>query len=168
MTSGPKPRLALDTNVLFDLADGKEFASTILEVLMEKNITVHIPPTVLIELEHEICDPASPLKGRRAEQSFDCIRRWKMVPILLDEVQMGIAKEFYKALVLASLLPVAETHDGDILAEAALGGAEYLLTSDKHLLQMDREKLHAVFAKQSLHPVQVVPPRAFYTRVRHM
>jgi hypothetical protein len=44
MSPGSKPQLALDTNVLFDLADGKDFASTVLEVLREEKATVTVSP----------------------------------------------------------------------------------------------------------------------------
>jgi hypothetical protein len=60
MVPGSRPQLALDTNVLFDLADGKDFASTVLEVLGEEKATIKVSPTVMIELEYEITHPVSP------------------------------------------------------------------------------------------------------------
>jgi predicted nucleic acid-binding protein len=59
--------LALDTNVLFDLADGRDFAVTVLEVLAEETATVKISPTVMVELEYEITHAPTVQKARRAE-----------------------------------------------------------------------------------------------------
>ena len=65
MAPGIKPLLALDTNVLFDLADERDFAETVLEVLREEKIVVKVPPTVMVEIEFEMTHPSSPEKEKR-------------------------------------------------------------------------------------------------------
>ena len=131
--------MALDTNVLFDLADGKDFACTVLEVLREEKATVKVSPTVIIEIAYEITHPASSQKARRAEQAFECLHTWSITPFSLAPIQHAIAMEFSNSLQHAGMLPHGEFHDGCILAEAALCPLEFLITSDRHLLATDRE-----------------------------
>jgi predicted nucleic acid-binding protein len=89
------------------------------------------------------------------------VRGWKLKPIRLEASKLGIAKEFAKTLLHTGLLPANEFHDGCILAEAAQGSAHFLLTSDKHLLNIDREKLHLLFQEKQLPKVEIVSPRRF-------
>jgi predicted nucleic acid-binding protein len=166
MPPGSKPLLALDTNVLFDLADRKEFAEAVLEILQEQKATVKVSPTVLLELEYELEHPASPEKAKRAERAFRCFRTWDITPFTLAPVQHAIAKEFSKRLQGAQLLPDVEFHDGCILAEAALWPVEFLVTSDIHLLSIDREKLRAHFKAQELPVVDVVSARNLFARTK--
>lgn len=42
-----KKLLAADSNLLFDLAEKKDFALTFLEVAKEKSFTLQLPPTVV-------------------------------------------------------------------------------------------------------------------------
>lgn len=168
MGSGLKPQLALDTNVLFDLADGRDFATTVLEVLAEEKATVKVCPTVLVELEYEINHPSSEQKARRAEKAFQCFHTWNITPFSLAPVQHAIAKEFSDSLQNAGVLPHGELHDGCILAEAALCPLEFLLTSDQHLLSIDSEKLQAIFKAQDLPKVQIVSPRHLYVLLKRM
>ena len=45
-----KKRLALDTNILFDLAAGEDFAHDFIGVFIEKGYVFSVPPTVVQEL----------------------------------------------------------------------------------------------------------------------
>ena len=49
---GQKKRLALDTNLLFDLAAEKDFAHTFREVYQERGYSLAVPPTVIQELAY--------------------------------------------------------------------------------------------------------------------
>jgi predicted nucleic acid-binding protein len=158
--------VALDSNVLFDLADGKEFAATALEVLRENEAKVFVPPTVFIELLYEVEHCTSPEKGKRAERALDGVRAWNVKPISLTPTKLAIAKEFSNHLRDLRLLPNSEFHDGCILAEAALWPVAFLLTSDEHLLSIDRESLQKCFDERQLARVEIVSPRGFYNRVK--
>lgn len=46
----PKRQLAVDTNVLFDLAGDRDFAHTFREVFQERGYVIKVPPTVIQEL----------------------------------------------------------------------------------------------------------------------
>jgi len=166
MPPGSKPQLALDTNVLFDLADRKDFAETVLEILQEEKATVKVSPTVIVEMEYEITHPSSPQKAKRAERAFQCIPAWGITPFTLAPVQHAIAAEFSKALQHARILPDGEFHDGCILAEVALCPLEFLVTSDTHLLSIDREKLRAFFKAKALPVVDIVSARNLFARLK--
>lgn len=166
MAPESKPQLGLDTNVLFDLADEQDFAGTVLEVLKEEKATVKVSPTVLIEIEYEIMQPASPQKARRAEHALRCLPSWGITPFTLAPIQLAIAAEFSRSLQQASILPDGEFHDGCILAETALCPLEYLLTSDLHLLSLDREKLKFMFRERGLPNVHVVSARNLYALLK--
>jgi len=47
-----RKQFALDSNVLFDLAEGKDFAHTFKEIAEERGYALRIPPTVVQELSH--------------------------------------------------------------------------------------------------------------------
>jgi hypothetical protein len=47
---GKKKLLALDTNLLFDLAADKDFAHTFREVYQERGYSLVVPPTAIQEL----------------------------------------------------------------------------------------------------------------------
>lgn len=166
MAPKSKPQLALDTNVLFDLADGKDFAGTVLEVLKEEKATVKVSPTVMMELEYEIIHPASPQKGKRAERAIHCIHSWDITPFRLAPIQLDIAVEFSKSLQYARVLTDGEFNDGRILAEVALCPLEFLLTSDTHLLSINREKLKVLFTERELPVVEVISARNLYSRLK--
>jgi len=168
MVSGIKPRLALDTNVLFDLAEGRDFAITVLEVLVEESAHINVCPTVLVEMEYEISHPASVQKARRAERAFECIRSYGITPFTLTPVQHALAQRFSNSLQDTGVLPHGEFHDGCVLAEVALCPLEFLLTSDKHLLSIDTEALRGNFRHFHLPSVQIVSPRHLYVLLKRM
>jgi hypothetical protein len=155
--------VALDSNVLYDLAAQEEFALAGLEVLKEQGIGLFIPLTVFIELEFEIRHGQSPQKAARATRAMENIPAWKMKVMRLDPHKMGIAHEFSKAIRNAQLLPYEECNDGDILGEATQHPVEFLLTSDKHLLKIDRDQLQALYRSKHLPKVEIVSPWRFFT-----
>lgn len=155
--------VALDSNVLLDLAAKEEFALAGLEVLKEQDAELFIPPTVFIELEFEIRHGQSPQKVARATRAMENIPAWRMKVMRLDPHKMGIAHEFSKAIRTAQLLPHEECNDGDILGEATQQPVEFLLTSDKHLLRIDRDQLHALYRAKDLPKVEIVSPWRFFT-----
>lgn len=165
MPPPPKPTLAVDSNVLFDLADGKRFAETAIEVLKEQGATILVTPTVLIELQYEIENPATAKKGKLAQRAKESLHTWEIERVQLEDVDLHIAMQFSKAIRNARLLPGEEINDGCILAETALGEAQYLLTSDTHLLGIDRDKLDALLREKDLPKVHPVSPRVFCAKL---
>jgi hypothetical protein len=59
----------------------------------------------------------------------------------------------------SSLIPVTEQNDGKILAQTPLVGIPMLVTSDKHLLDIDEDVLLLAFNEADLLPVHPVHPK---------
>ncbi len=66
----------------------------------------------------------------------------------------------------ASLLPETERNDGKILAQTSLMGIPVLVTSDKHLLDIDEESLVLAFNEADLFPVHPAHPRRLLKAIR--
>jgi hypothetical protein len=156
--AAPKKPLAVDSNLLFDLAEKKDFALTFLEVAKEKNYTLNLPPTVVQELTFAAFHKSG-VEQKLALAALQNLRGWGIVPFDLAAVEHGITEQFARRLHELKLLPEAELHDGLILAETGLAGIPLLVTSDKHLLDIEADELARVCRERHIMQVSVVHPR---------
>jgi predicted nucleic acid-binding protein len=154
-------RVAVDTNVVFDLAAGKDFAAAAVQVLQAQNVELYLPPTVFVELRMEADHGHFPPKQALAKRALEGLQKWGFKPIVFDRAQLDFAHGFAKALRVERLLPAEEVNDARILGESAFFPVEFLLTSDKHLLGIDREQLHVLLAAKQFSKVEIVSPRRF-------
>jgi len=155
---GKKKPLALDTNLLFDLAAGKDFAHTFREVCRERGYSLVVPPTAIQELAYCALEKQcaeTPLALKALQQ----MRSWNLSPFDLKSVGHGITEQFAEKLLRAGLLPEGEFHDGLILAETALAGIPVLVTSDGDLLDIEETELRVQFEDADLSPVQICHPK---------
>ena len=155
---GPKKLLALDTNLLFDLAAERDFAHTSREIYQKRRYSLAVPPTVIQELTYcalEKQSPETPLALKALQQ----MRAWRLSPYDLKSVGHGITEQFSRRLMQLGLLPEGEFNDGLILAETALAGIPVLVTSDSDLLDIDEVALRVRFGESDLSPVQIVHPK---------
>jgi len=149
-------RLAVDTNVLLDLADKVEEVLDAFDTLVERvpHADCLVPPSVLDELAY-LCDFGQTERVRRsAQEAMKQLRRERRFRSLLeppfDPAQAErLASEFRHR----GLLPQFEVHDSRILAEATLLACAILVTSDAHLRAIDHERLTLL-----LHPHELAPP----------
>ena len=156
--TGPRKQLALDTNVLFNLADGKDFAHAFREAFLAASYSLRFSPTVLQELV------AAELEGdarerRLAATALSNVVRWQIRPFDLTSVEESIAGQFAHRLLTAGLLPPEEFNDALIVAETSVAEIPLLVTSDQHLLDMDEEALGLLFSQADLPPIRVAHPR---------
>lgn len=155
---GQKKRLALDTNLLFDLAAEKDFAHTFREVYQERGYSLAVPPTVIQELAYCALEKQcaeTPLAAKALRQ----LRAWGLSPFDLKSVGHGITEQFSQKLMRVGLLPEGEFNDGLILAETALAGIPVLVTSDADLLDIEEIPLRVQFEESDLPPVQICHPK---------
>ena len=135
--------IALDTNILLDLADGNEPVLDAIATTRRrlKQARMIVTPTVLHELAN-IMDDGETVEIRQAALiAAQKIRHpWQIEPANLVPVGHGIVERIADRLRGAGLLPPEEQNDSLILAEAALLGCSMLLTSDAHLRGLDHEK----------------------------
>ena len=71
----------------------------------------------------------------------------------------GITEQFAQLLFLKKMLPDDELNDGLILAETALAHIPVLVTSDRHLLDIEASELKVIFDERDLFPVTVFHPK---------
>ncbi len=155
---GKKKLLALDTNLLFNLAADKDFAHTFREVYQERCYSLVVPPTAIQELAYCALEKQcaeTPL----ALKALQLMRSWNLSPFDLKSVGYGITEQFAEKLLRAGLLPEGEFHDGLILAETALAGIPVLVTSDADLLDIEETELRVQFEAADLAPVQICHPK---------
>jgi hypothetical protein len=69
-------------------------------------------------------------------------------------------------LIDSSLIPQAEQNDGKILAQTSLVKIPLLVTSDKHLLDIDDNELLLAFNDADLSPVHPSHPRRLLKALR--
>jgi predicted nucleic acid-binding protein len=154
----PLKRLALDTNILFDLASGEDFAHDFRETFQEHGYALWVPPTVVAELTYKASERKSGTQ-QLALAALQSLLSWGIRPYDLKAVGHGITEFFAKYLIRKGLLPDNEFHDGVILAETALGDIPILATSDKHLLNIEESDLKLAFDAQDLMQVTPLHPR---------
>lgn len=135
VTENPKRWLvAVDTNVLMDMADGNEpTLNAVAECRGRTGIALIVPPTVVQELAYGAENWKPSERRDLARKSLSCLLEWGMTPINFIPAGHGICEQLAQALIDRGLLPEGEWHDALVLAEAALCDASALLTWDDHL-----------------------------------
>jgi hypothetical protein len=165
MAATPDKLLALDANVLFDLAAEKDFAHQFREAFLTRGYGLLIPPTAVQELVHSV-ELGRGTRAQLAEKALKSMLNWGIKPFDFVGVGHGITQQFYERLVKKGMLPIEEKHDGFILAETALRCVPVLVTCDKHLLSMDVNLLRSQFEDADLFPVATLHPGTCWRAIR--
>jgi hypothetical protein len=161
-----KKQLSLDTNFVFDLAADKEFAHDFREIFQRKGYAFVLPPTAAYEL-HLIFTHGDSVEDRElARTALICLLQWEIRPFDLDSTAEAICEQFVRGLLRQRLLPEDEFNDGLILAESSLAKIPLLVTSDKHLLDIDENSLLLAFNEADLPPVRPVHPKNLLRALR--
>jgi hypothetical protein len=157
MAANPKKSLALDANVLLDLAEESDFAHEFIEEFAKRGYSFLIPPTVSTELDILATFGGTPQR-RFARISLEKMATWGCQPFTLSSTDLAIAARFAAQLLELRLLPEAELNDGKILAQTSLAQIPLLVTSDKHLLDISEDTLLLAFNDADLPPVHPAHP----------
>ena len=165
MAASPKKSLALDTNLLLDLAGEEDFAHEFRDEFSRRDYLRFVPPTVVAELAFfaALKDAAQQEIAAKALQEIGV---WKCQPFTLSSTQLAIAILFAARLMDSSLIPETEQNDGKILAQTSQAGIPMLVTSDKHLLDIDEDALMLAFNEADLSPVHPVHPKRLLRALR--
>jgi hypothetical protein len=91
---------------------------------------------------------------------------WDVIPLHLSAVEAGIAERLANRFLELRLLPACECNDALILAETALAKVPLLVTSDRHLLDMDEDALALAFSDADLPAAHAVHPKAMVNALR--
>jgi hypothetical protein len=163
---GPKKQLSLDANFVFDLAAEKEFAHDFLEVFQRKGYALLLPPTAFHELHTILIEGDIEAERKLAGIALRCVTQWSIRPFDLDSTAEAICMQFVRSLVHQRLIPEEEFNDGLILAETSFEQIPLLVTSDKHLLEIDEDALLLAFNEADLSPVHAVHPKRLLRALR--
>ena len=142
------------------MAARADFAHTLREIAIERGYQILCPPTVVQELTLKATAKASSDQAL-ALTSLICMREWEIKPYDLISIGHGITEQFAHRLIQKRLLPDDEINDGLILAEVALyaEGIPVLVSSDRHLLDIEEDELRSVFEEKDLPYVSVLHPK---------
>ena len=165
MAASPKKQLALDTNLLLDLAEGHDFAHEFREEFQARGYDFLLPPTAAAELNTLSIYGGEPEKTF-ANAALNELRNWRCEPFPLSDVKLAIAEQFRHRLSDLMLIPDEEWNDGLILAESSLAGIPLLVSSDKHLLNIDADALLLAFNEADLLPVHPLHPKRLLRALR--
>jgi predicted nucleic acid-binding protein len=154
-----RKRLALDTNLVLDLAEGAEFAHAFRELFQERGYVLYVSPTVVTELNENRVHQSSAFKRKLSLTALLNLRSWGLRPFELAPLQTAIAERFASKLLEKRLLPEEELSDAMILAETSLAQIPLLVTSDKHLRDIDEDALLLAFNEADLFPARPAHPK---------
>ena len=143
------PLIAVDTNVLIDLADENEIVLDCFSTIRRKfpSAPVIVPPTVIVELADIASDWNIKPEGKLALSALQNIRsKWAFHPMNCVPVGHGIVEETARKIRSAGLIPNEEIHDSYIIAESALANATLLLSSDAHMKDINQAALGDVLS----------------------
>lgn len=158
--------LALDTNLVLDLAEEADFAHTFKETFQERGYSLRVPPTAALELHENLVYSPTARQRELSRIALQNLRAWGLRVIDLSELEQPLAEQFGRKLSERGLLPAEELHDGTILAETSLANITVLVTSDKHLLDIDEEALLLAFNDAHLLPAHPVHPKRLLRALR--
>jgi hypothetical protein len=117
-----------------------------------------VPLTVVAELAFFASLEGAP-QQELANVALEKMSLWKCRPFTLSSTQLSIAVRFAARLMDSSLIPGTEQNDGKILAQTSLAKIPLLVTSDKHLLDVDEDSLLLSFNDADLLPVHPSHPK---------
>jgi hypothetical protein len=136
--------VAVDTNVLLNLAEGVEVVIDCLETVKKRlqNPKIIVLPTVILELidisEHDDDDH---LKSLAKSSLTSILDPWGFLPVNCVPVGHGIVEQIGRKIREKGLIPEDEIHDSFLIAEAALYEATILISSDSHIKDIDQKML---------------------------
>ena len=144
MAGSPKKSLALDANLLLDLAEERDFAHEFKEEFQGRGYTLAVTPTALAELD-VLALGGGPDQRHFADIALEKLISWGCQPFALSSTCLAIAAQFGPRFLELRLLPDTEVNDGKILAQTSLMAIPLLVTSDRHLLDIEEEALLLAF-----------------------
>ena len=162
----PNRLVAVDSNILFSLAEEKDEAVEVWQLLCERlrPVMLVVPPTVLGELGDKSLAENTPL-ARLARKVLRGLRaRWNFQPVELRPAQEELSKQVARRILERELMPADERNDALIVAESAVLECTLLVSEDSHLDGIDRAALKSLLAKLRLSAPAIATPRALIRR----
>jgi hypothetical protein len=153
-----------------DLGRKVDAALSLREISIENGYSLHIPPTVFEELAR-LTENADLETRKIAAVALSKLAEFRILPLDLPPESDAIADEFSRLLRRTGAIPDSEVNDGIILAEASLGEAALLVSSDSHLIMIEPDDLRMYFMARDLTPIPVTTPHKilrFFEKLQRM
>ena len=166
MASAMRTVRGICSNLVLDLAEGADFAHGFKQLFQERGYALRLPPTAALELNENRLHAHEPRKRELSRIALLTLRKWGLRPFELSPLQHSIAEQFATKLAARRLLPPEEFNDAAILAETSMAQIALLVTSDKHLLDIDEDALLLMFNEADLSPVRPVHPKRLLRALR--
>lgn len=156
------PNLAVDTNILFAMADGQEAVATMAKLAKGGRALLFVPPECLAELSYAFS------KGDRdAGEAIRIIGKTAgLSPMILTSTQQAIAGSLARRLLSEEIIHTDEKRDAMALAQAVAGEMSAFITFDNHFLSIDRRKFSALLLTEHLPPIAILSPIDFIKAAR--
>jgi hypothetical protein len=155
------PLVAVDANVLLDLADDFSPVWDAIDTIRNRLRGVRIVATSSAAQEVAWLSEHGPSAECRA-LALKALKKftaeWKFELVDFIPVGHGIIEQTARQIRSAALLPPEAVHDSFIIAEAALAECTILLSSDAHICQIDQNKLSLVLDGRHVNKVMVTSP----------
>ena len=159
ITSPRRSLIAVDTNVLMDMADGNDATlEAIASCVKRPQLALVVTPTVIQELSFGAENWEPEKRQDLAQKALGSILGWGIKPIDLIPTGHGICELLAQCLLEKGFLPPAEHNDALILAEAALCDASILLTWDPHLTSIPHDRLTVLFGEKHVSKFLITSP----------
>ena len=155
-------RLAVDTNVLLDIAAGVNDVLDAADVIADRLPETEqlVTPSVLDELAYLSDSGLTAQVRQSARQAIQLLRgKDRFRPILELPFAPENAEKLAVEFLRRKLLPDEEVHDSLILAETVLLDCHILLTSDEHLRSLDHQQLTWLLNQRDLTAPVIATPR---------
>lgn len=155
------PLVAVDTNVLLDLADENDDCWDCLEALKRRRQLPRfvVMPTVLHELAHLADHGKNKAVRQLAITALQSLLSWGFEPLDLQPVGHGIVERIADEIRSKELLPDEERNDSYIIAEAALCDCDVLVSSDTEITGVDQTRMQMLLKGFHVKPLAILRPR---------
>lgn len=155
------PLVAVDTNVLLDLAAEEEACWDCMDAMKGRRELPRLVvlPTVLQELAHLVDNGETADVQDLALTSLQSLLSWGFEPFDLQPVGHGIVERIGDEIRSRGLIHERERNDSFIIAEAALCDCDILISSDSQVYGIDQRDLHALLNDFHVKPVAILWPK---------
>lgn len=155
------PLVAVDSNVLLDLADESEDCWNCIDAMKGRREVPRLVvlPTVLQELAHLAENGELANKRKLALAPLQSLLAWGFEPLDLEPVGHGIVERIGDEIRSQGPIDEAERNDSFIMAEASLCECAILISSDAQIFGVDQGKLHRVLGSFHVKPVAILWPK---------
>lgn len=144
-----------------DLARGEECVIDAIELIRRRlpGPAFLVLPTVIQELTFISRQGDTVREQGDARDALGSIRRWSFHPINFIPAGHAITDNVASKIRAAGLLPTQEVNDSLLVAEAALAGCTLILSSDRHIRDIDQSRLNQLLSGADVSAVVISSPR---------